>query len=94
MIEKTLEIIIEALRIDETERMEGKIDQLNDRVYPTISETVIRTAELDHIDPIICARACRAAACQYADLEWRHIMDVVRSYILAKNRILNPEENR
>ncbi len=83
----SLEEMLGKLQREEIDRLEGKQLDLTERVYPSLPATIKRTAELTGIDEEVLISSCISAAYHYKDLEWYHVLDIVRSVYLAKRNI-------
>jgi hypothetical protein len=81
-----LQNIIDDLQKREVDRLEGKILKLTEHTYPSLPDVIERTSQITGIPDELLVRACVDAAWPYQDLEWYHILDIIRSFHLAKKR--------
>jgi hypothetical protein len=82
-----LQDMLNQLQEREVDRLEAKRLDLTEKVYPSLPEIIARTSEIMGIPDEELVQACVAAAWQYKDLEWHSVLDIVRSFYLARKRI-------
>jgi hypothetical protein len=87
----TVQELLDSLQEREVDRLDAKKLDLTEKIYPNMPEVIKRTSEVTGIPEEMLVRACVRAAWNYRDMEWHMVMDIIRSFYLAKRNIENKE---
>ncbi len=94
MDKKTLQDMLDQLQEREVDRLEGQVLDLTEKVYPNLPEVIKRTSEITGVPDVELVQACVHVAWHYKDLEWHSILDIVRSFFLARKNIEEKNKQR
>lgn len=86
----SLEDLLQSQKERELDRIDGQKDQLEQR-YAQLPAMVETVAALLDMPPEQVVRACAQAAWHYKDMDWSTVMEIVRSFKVAANRLTGKE---
>lgn len=79
-----LQDLLNELQEREVDRLEAKQDELTKKRYPALPNEIKHVSGLTGIPEETVVQACVGAAWHYKDLEWHSVLDIVKSFYLAK----------
>lgn len=82
-----LQSMLNELQEREIDHLEAKKLDLTEKIYPNLPAVIKSTSEVTGIDAETLVKACVAAAWHYEGLEWHNVLDIVRSFTVARQRI-------
>jgi hypothetical protein len=82
-----LQDMLNQLQERELDRLEARRLELTEKVYPNLPAIIKRTSELTNIPDEELVQACVYAAWHYQSLEWHDVLDIIRSFYLARKNI-------
>jgi hypothetical protein len=82
-----LQDLLNELQEREIDHLEAKRSALTEKIYPNLPAVLKVTSEATGVDVETLVKACAAAAWHYDGLEWHNILDIVRSFTVARQRI-------
>lgn len=88
-----METRLQELLERELDQLELKRLELTEKRYPHLSEEIKRVADLTGMSEEMVVSACVSAAWHYKDLEWHDVLDVIKSFYLAKRNIEEKHDN-
>lgn len=79
-----LQDLLKDLQEREVDRLESKQLELTEKRYPGLPNEIKRVSDLTGLPEETIVHACVGAAWHYKDLEWHSVLDIVKSFYLAK----------
>ena len=86
--------LLNELQERELDRLEAKRDELREKRYPGLPTEIKRVADLTGIPEETVVKACVGAAWHYKDLEWHSVLDIIKSFYLAKRNYEIKQEKK